>query len=140
MTGTCEHCRTEFAYELVHNGFSDTAFAYCDSCGATAILSAWFKKIPPRANYRGHGPVPASAEPFLLPCDCGGRFRGSASPRCPACHQVLSAELARPWIEANAPGSARGWRWQGSWAGLYCVVVAGRATQNNWLSADGHVQ
>jgi hypothetical protein len=134
-TGVCEHCRFTFPYALVHNGFNDSAFAYCDSCGATCILDGWLRGIPAGAGFKPHGPVPLSAEPFLAGCACGGHFRGSASPRCPRCRGELSAKAAHSWIEANAPGSAKGWKWQGSWDGLYCVVIAGRCVRDNWLSA-----
>jgi hypothetical protein len=34
------HAVDTFSYQLIHNGFSDTAFAYCDRCGRTALLKA----------------------------------------------------------------------------------------------------
>jgi len=49
-SGSCEHCRHEFPYALIHNGFNDSAFAYCDACGTTSILSGWFKSIPADAS------------------------------------------------------------------------------------------
>jgi hypothetical protein len=138
--GVCDHCRTEFPYTLIHNGFNESAFAYCEACGATSILDGCFKSIPAGAGFTPRGPVPPSAEAFLAPCDCGGHFRGSASPRCPRCRHDLSAEIARPWIEANAPGSTKGWTWQGSWVGLYCIVIAGKAVSDNWLTTSPKLQ
>ena len=39
---------------------------------------------------------------------------------------------ATEWIEANAPGTKKGWRWQKNWTGLYCILVEERVTQDNW--------
>jgi hypothetical protein len=36
--GDCEHCKKKFGYYLIHNGFNDSAYAYCDTCGSTALL------------------------------------------------------------------------------------------------------
>jgi hypothetical protein len=130
--GECEHCGSHFGYALIHNGFNDSAFAYCDSCGRTAILSAWFEGIPEEADFKPHGPVSLESEARLSPCECGGTFRSAAAPRCPSCNSELSARTARSWIEANAPGTAKGWRWQGSWSGLYAIVVEGRFVKDNW--------
>jgi hypothetical protein len=106
--GKCEHCRATFGCTLIHNGFNDSAFAYCDTCGLTAILSAWFENIPRDADFKPHGPVSLDSEAWLTPCQCGGAFRATASPRCPRCNSRLSAQLARFWIEANAQGTATG--------------------------------
>jgi hypothetical protein len=48
--GTCEHCQKHFEYSLVHCGFSDCIYAYCDSDGTTAILSLWDNRIPKSAR------------------------------------------------------------------------------------------
>ncbi len=50
--GTCEHCGSKFAYNLLHNGFNDSAYAYCDRCGTLAILDGW--KIPTGIQCRIH--------------------------------------------------------------------------------------
>jgi hypothetical protein len=44
----------------------------------------------------------------------------------------LDAEEARAFIEANAPGVEQGWCWQGSWSGLYSIIVAGQVVHNPW--------
>jgi hypothetical protein len=133
-TGICESCRQSFHYSLVHNGFGDTAYAYCDRCGTTALVSGWDKGVPPAANLKVHGPINPEAEALLMPCECGGAFRSDASPRCPHCVRPLSAEVATAYIEDNAPGTAIGWRWQRSWRGLYAMVVEGKSTKGNWRS------
>ena len=50
-TGTCESCGHSFDYMLIHNGFNDSAFAYCDSCGMTAL----FDRGVPRRQTAGAG-------------------------------------------------------------------------------------
>src|SRR5205807_9765430 len=114
--GTCNHCGSKFAYDLLHNGFNDSAYAYCDRCGTLAILDGW--KIPTGIQCRIHENIPVEVEEALTACSCGGRFRRGSSPRCPACAQPLPADSAAVWIEANAPGTAKGWRWQRNWTGL----------------------
>jgi hypothetical protein len=133
--GTCESCGRTFKYRLVHNGFGDSAFAYCDRCGCEASLSCWYSSVPRQAQLKVHGPVNPEAEALLRPCSCGGTFKANASPRCPHCSVALSAEAARSYLEANAPGTAGGWRWQGSWQGLYSLVVEDRWIQDNWRSS-----
>lgn len=130
--GSCDNCGQAFSYQLIHNGFNDSAFAYCDRCGCTALLNRHFKGVPPAAKLAVHRPVNVEAEGLLKPCACGGSFRANAAPRCPQCRSILSAEEARIYIEKNSPGTAGGWRWQGSWIGLYCIVVEGNTVQDNW--------
>lgn len=134
--GVCEACLQTFNYSLIHNGFNDTAYAYCDKCGETIFVSGWSKDIPPAANLKVHGPMNPEAEALLAPCSCGGRFSASAAPRCPHCLNQLSAELATVYIEANAPGTAKGWRWQCSWQGLYAIIIEGKSAKGLWRS-DG---
>lgn len=131
-SGTCEHCKLSFSYTLVHNGFNDSAFAYCNSCSTTAILSVWFEAIPPSAGFVPHSRISPQSEAWLQPCPCGGSFKADASPRCPHCNYVLSAEAARSWIEHNSPGSAKGWRWQNSWSGVYSLVIEQKLVKDNW--------
>ena len=128
--GRCEHCGHSFGYMLVHNGFNDSAYCYCDACGCTAILNGWER--PVGVTFKLHEPIAPSAEPLLQLCACGGRFTGNASPRCPNCKNPLSAHAAASWIEAQAPGAKQGWQWQDSWRGLYCIVIEDRAVYDNW--------
>src|SRR5262245_47321551 len=108
--GHCENCLAPFAYRLIHNGFNESSFGYCERCGRTALLG-WRDDIPAEANFARHQQMSSETEDLLAPCLCGGRFRGSASPRCPNCKHPLDAGRAAQWIEANATGTARGWRW-----------------------------
>jgi hypothetical protein len=116
---------------LLHNGFNDSAYAYCDACGSTAMISAW-SPIPDQVQLKFHQCIDKNAEKYLVRCDCGGTLTAEASPRCPFCRSPLSAAAATGWIEANAPGTAKGWRWQQSWTGIYCIIVQGRVLQNPW--------
>jgi len=113
--GECESCGEHFGYFLVHNGFNDSAYAYCDSCGLTSILSGWSKKIPKGVELTIHQVISETVEPLLEKCQCGGSFRKAASPRCPCCNSILSPVEAAKYIEANAPGAKMGWKWQRDW-------------------------
>lgn len=131
--GTCEHCGAQFNYWLSHSGFGENAYAYCDSCGKTAILSHWNKKMPRLPDCPGQQEICAAMEPYLQPCSCGGRFRRGAAPRCPHCNQKLSAERASAYIEENAPGAKKGWRWQRNWSGIYSISIEDRRVRDNFL-------
>lgn len=130
--GKCVKCSGEFNYCLLHNGFNDSAYAYCDRCGKTAVLSGWYDRIPEGANLKLHQKITPDVEPFLKPCDCGGSFTHDAGPRCPHCRSELSVTGSREFIEKNALGSAGGWKWQDSWEGLYCIAIQGNDVLNNW--------
>jgi len=90
--------------------------------------------IPEGVLLRCHQGIEQSIEPYLDSCECGGRFRANASPRCPHCNNNLSAAAATTWIEANAPGTAGGWRWDQCWTGLYCIIIEGRERRDPWKS------
>jgi hypothetical protein len=131
--GNCEHCGKSFSYRLIHNGFNESAYAYCGTCGMTTVLDGW--KMPTSITIPLHQGITPEAEQYLMPCACGGRFVHSAAPRCPKCMKPLSAEKAAEWIEGNAPGSKKGWRWQRNWIGLYCILIENRVAKDNWISA-----
>jgi len=125
MIGTCDKCGESFKFEIFHNGFGDTSYAYCDTCGMTAILSGWHRQWPSSVKCT-QAEIAPEMQPYLKPCECGGRFAKGNSPRCPHCKQPLSAEKAAEYIEQQSPGTRKGWRWQRNWLGIYCAVVDGR--------------
>jgi hypothetical protein len=122
--GDCENCGHCYHYTLLHAGFGDYSYAYCDRCGALATFdysSSILSTMPPISV--PHQVIDAEWEPFIRPCECGGHFRKQASPRCVHCNQVLSAELATAHIERNSAGAPRGWRWQKNWTDSYCIDI-----------------
>jgi hypothetical protein len=129
--GECDVCKWGFNYSLIHCGFSDAAFAYCDTCGFTALLSLWSAPGGLKLEY---GAISPDIQALLKSCPCGGSFGGDAGPRCPHCKAVLSASAATIWIEGNAPGAAKGWRWQRSWKGLYALIVEDRRVDDPWIA------
>lgn len=132
MTGTCELCNKQFEFELLHNGFADTSYAYCNDCGNVAVLSAWNGRWPAGVKCT-QAEIATEMEQHLEACACGGRFVKGAAPRCPHCGEILSAEKAAVYIEKQAPGTKKGWRWQRDWHGIYCMVVNGKSVSNNFL-------
>jgi hypothetical protein len=122
--GDCEHCLRTFRYTLLHAGFGDFSYAYCDCCGMLATFNysdSILVKLPPPAA--PHQVIDSDWEPFLDACACGGSFRSGAAPRCVFCNSVLSAVHAATHIERNTVGSGRGWHWQGNWTDLYCIAL-----------------
>jgi phage FluMu protein Com len=133
--GRCEHCDRSFDYYLVHSGFGDCSYAYCDRCGMTAILSHWNIRFPKsRTGNAPYEEIPREIENFLELCQCGGSFRKGSFPRCPNCNQNLSPELATAYIERNAVGTRKGWRWQRDWKSCYCIVVENKLVEDNFKS------
>jgi hypothetical protein len=133
--GTCGACNNGFEYMLIHNGFNDSAYGYCDRCGTTALFDGYSDSVPKGVNVGLHGPLRPEAEKFVRPCACGGHFRGSAAPRCPRCATELSAEASAEFIERHAPAAAKGWRWQRSWQGLYSIVIDNRLVRDPWTQS-----
>ena len=131
--GICENCARTFRYRLIHNGFNDTCYAYCDTCGATSLLDVI--GAPKDFLSTSYEAIAESAEAFVAPCECGGKFRRGAGPRCPHCKQPLSAKHAAKWIEGNAAGTKMGWRWQRDWTDLYCIIVEDKVVRNNWSAS-----
>jgi len=135
--GVCEHCQESFSYYLVHSGFNDSSYAYCDSCGSTSLLSYWSKLLPRWPEGKPHyEEIPVELEQALEPCSCSGRFQKGASPRCPHCRQKLSAKAVTAFVESNAPGTAKGWRWQGNWHSTYCIVIENHAVSDNFKASQ----
>jgi hypothetical protein len=71
-------------------------------------------------------------EGLLKPCPCGGEFRASSDPKCPSCANSLSATKATSYIESNAPGTAKGWRWDQCWSGVYSIVINENFVEDWW--------
>jgi len=137
IIGQCDQCQKTFKYRIVHNGFGDTAYAYCDRCGMIALLSCWNSQLPKNVKLQVHQNITPDIEPFLKPCPCGGQFKSGASPRCPHCHTELSAEAATQWIETNAAGTKKGWRWQRNWVETYSIIIEGQCVNDNWNEPSG---
>lgn len=129
--GSCDKCDRAFDYYVVHNGFNDSSYAYCSGCGLTALIDTNQKDrsdegLPP------HRSITAKGEHSLAGCGCGGSFKAGATPRCPHCNHELSAKEAARWIESQAPGTSKGWKWQNNWEGLYAIVINDRVVSNPW--------
>jgi hypothetical protein len=75
-----------------------------------------------------------AVEKSLKPCPCGGSFTAAASPRRPHCRQSLSPVLAKKYIEANAPGTHKGWTWQENWDGIYAIIIDNQLVEDWWMN------
>jgi len=127
--GRCEHCGATFSWYLIHNGFNNSCHAYCSDCGCTAVLSLYSSQLSNLPNI-GPSEITPDVEALLKTSSCGGRFASGSKPRCPQCKQQLSADTAAGYIEAAAPATQKGWRWQRTWNGisaLYCIIIDDRA-------------
>jgi hypothetical protein len=128
---SCPQCAVTFEYMLVHSGLNECAYAYCEACGRVALLHPQ-DRTPAGVRLRLNRRITKEIEPHIAPCECGGRFRASAGPRCPSCGARLSAETLAGPIEEDAPAARDGWVWQRNWSGLYCLVINNRWIEDNW--------
>lgn len=131
--GRCDKCGMEFQYDISHTGWGYYSYAYCDKCGKTAFLQVFSQKAPEKIKKRQHmKKISEDMEQCIEQCSCGGSFKHDALPRCPTCNNTLSAEAAREYIERNAPGTKKGWQWQGNWDDLYAIVIENNMIEDNW--------
>jgi hypothetical protein len=121
-----------FGYYLIHNGFNESAYAYCDHCVETCLLN--LRTLPYGVEVKEYGLISEHVEPLLKPCECGGSLKTGSATRCPNCSSILSPIEARTFIEANAEGTKGVWRWQEGWNGLYCIVIENRLSNDCWKS------
>jgi len=132
--GKCDKCSKQFTYSLMHCGFGDCSYAYCDICGKTAFFDDYKlpKELKGLLRYSVDSYViPEQLESFIEKCDCGGHFRHNASPRCPHCKERLSPIEANKYIRSDSPDK-KGWHWQNSWTGIYAITVDGNKINDNW--------
>jgi len=99
----CVNCGTEVHGELYHLGFSNMECMYCDSCPRVLLLKdpTFYKRHEiewPNLHAGDKGwepydrhllPVYKKLESLFKPCVCGGGYRASSLPRCPACNEFI---------------------------------------------------
>ncbi len=103
--GDCEHCCRIYHYTLLHAGFGDYSYAYCDRCGTLATFdysSSFILNLP--ALQTQHQAIEASWHPFIAECACGGHFRSDASPRCVFCSGAALGRTCRCAYRAQFSG------------------------------------
>ncbi|MFH0732288.1 MAG: hypothetical protein V2A72_05140 [Candidatus Omnitrophota bacterium] len=135
--GYCDNCSKKFKFRLIHNGFNESSYAYCDKCGKTTFFYEHYLKIPNKCKWffmrkERYEKINEKLEKFIKRCSCGGKFKKSAKPRCPNCKSILSARKAANYIEKNAAGLKKGWQWYKSWNGGYAIVIEDNEISNNW--------
>ena len=124
--GRCGICLHGFGFRFVDSQLNDSFYAYCAFCGRTALfgLRGVPSKVPRDWGYRiGH-----DSQKFIQSCECGGRFRQNAEPRCPKC----GSEIGTPEFEGyvnKMMGPQWDWRQYG---GQFCMVIGERVVRDNW--------
>ena len=115
--GTCESCESSFPYYLIHNGFNDSTYAYCDHCGRLAILNLaeLEKRIGPLPPLVSSSRSPRKARhpsnPARATADFVGRRRHAAlraGRRCPRKRRRNGSNGTRRERRAAGDGSAHG--------------------------------
>lgn len=129
MDAVCSACSGHFPARLIHSGSNHSSYAYCAKCGTTALCThaSWPASVP-KSDW---GPLLPEQISHLRRCTCGGAFHTHGMPRCPGCEAALNPIEAKTWIESGA-SEEKDWRWQGSWLGIYAVVVGDTVVENPW--------
>jgi hypothetical protein len=96
----CPNCHQKINSEypdIIHSGFNDSGFLYCDKTGDLLTWSSFDKKyielIGQTQPWQLSTKQKAIIESSLKACDCGGRFLFSATPRCPNCNSPIPGIL-----------------------------------------------
>ena len=134
LSGKCERCGKLFEYYLIHNGFNESSYAYCDKCGKIAFLNT--HSVPDVLKqhfleYARHKSISEELEKYIEKCSCGGNFKCGTSPRCPHCKQILSPIEANKYIKSDPPNK-EGWHWQNNWTDTYAIVIGNNKINDNW--------
>lgn len=107
-TVICKCCNAEVEGEIYHLGFSNMDCMYCDSCPRVLLLKdhnlaeingiRWPRLQPGDPDWECYDrhllPYHEKFEELFRRCSCGGRFRASAVPRCPARNGFLGGSAA----------------------------------------------
>lgn len=97
----CNFCKYQIIIDypnIIHSGFNDSGFMYCDNCPNILTWSIYDRNYEKLVN----GKVPwllndsekNLIEESVIKCESGGNFRFSAKPRCPNCNNIISEILS----------------------------------------------
>jgi hypothetical protein len=130
----CKCCNKESKGEIYHLGFSDMDCMYCDSCPSVLLLKdgnilkdngiVWPNLQPSDKGWEYYDrhllPMYAKFESLFKPCNCGGRYRAWAVPRCSICNDYLFGVKPEP----DKPTM---------WPSKYVFVTVGSVNDNEHL-------
>ena len=124
--GDCEHCLRTFRYTLLHAGFGDFSYAYCDCCGMLATFNysdSILVNLPPPYRTAPGNRLPTGSR-FSIPAHAADIFAQELRRVACSATRALSAEHAAAHIERNSVGAAAdgtgketgptciAWRWK----------------------------
>lgn len=129
--GSCENCNQRFSYALIHNGFNDSAYAYCDTCGCVA--SSLLGREPPTASrFASTARLPRTSSGTLIDVAAGVSFelKHRRDARIADTHSRLMSppDILRRMRQGPRKDGAGNVNWQG----LYCIIVEGRSIKAPW--------
>lgn len=89
VAATCPECNQILRYQLVHTGFNNTGYAYCDRDGALLVWEIFDPQYTAVAGDKHPWTLnhleEVRVESAFHPCPCGGHFGMRNPPRCPHC-------------------------------------------------------
>ena len=96
MEYTCKFCKQLIKVEypkIIHSGFDDTGFMYCDKCGDILTWDAYDPNyeaiVGDKLPWMLNDDEKIRVEKAVISCDCGGNFKFEAKPRCPKCNNEI---------------------------------------------------
>jgi hypothetical protein len=90
---SCEHLIIVEYPRIIHAGFNDSGFLYCNTCGDLLTWSSY--DVAYQSLLGGKPPWDLTEdeksiiESHVVKCPCGGAFTFKALPRCPECTQPI---------------------------------------------------
>jgi hypothetical protein len=134
---SCASCAKTFSVALLHNGFNNSEFLYCDTCHRVAILNFYSRRsnlLLQLADMSGgvlwswRNSIEANRdiEMRLSPCQCGGHFSFQAAPHCPICRAALNLQDVLRQLNVRQG-------WNNGWRGIYCLVVEGGIVEDPFV-------
>jgi hypothetical protein len=101
----CHHVIEVNYPKVIHAGFSDCGFLYCNKSGDLITWSSYDKTyeslVPGKHPWMLSKKEQALIEGNLIDCPCGGKFTFAAHPRCPNCNAEIPDILPDDihWVE-----------------------------------------
>jgi hypothetical protein len=105
-TYICQYCNRAISFVSAHGGFSDVLSFYCSKCPnvlVAGLYDEFVSYVDKKTDYSWDNPESRDDfyeyfEKALITCECGGRFKHNAKPRCPYCLNEIPEIIPNPYL------------------------------------------